>query len=349
MRGLLILLIITLASAHQENQSFFDSDKYFALKRNEKMEKLWEKISENKSLGKWPSAFETVFLMTYSMKETFQHMGDEIFPGRQKKIHSVGTVSKCKFVAVENSRYTGMLKGASDMIVRYSVAAPIEYKKRESRGNFVPGISMKFLIDGKPSTNVMAMNSGMGSSNWNFFADNFTNNFDVPRDANHKVDAVGRKFSTFTKWIGALGLKELTSYDQFGKKEDKAVYPFRLVLKPDEKLQTKFPKEPTMDYIDQLKSLKSGTVLYHVYAQRYAECTDLELIGHLEMTSDMITSKFADEKLFFRHVMIDDDLDENKGWSDYLDEQYPIMGMYPAKKTPSANGCPMKDLFSFLY
>lgn len=73
---------------------------------------------------------------------------------RDKYIHSVGVVSKCKFVSNGDHQYTGMYEGADFGFCRLSSAV-----KPTASLPIAPGISVKFMRSGVPSANVVALNS----------------------------------------------------------------------------------------------------------------------------------------------------------------------------------------------
>ena len=84
---------------------------------------------------------------------------------RQKILHTVGCVAQVKFVPVEhNEGYTGIFEGADYGLMRLSSALfPNTANKQSARGSdFAPGMALKFLRDGQPSCNLVAMFSVEG-------------------------------------------------------------------------------------------------------------------------------------------------------------------------------------------
>ena len=73
---------------------------------------------------------------------------------RTKYIHSVGVVSKCKFVSTGEHQYTGIFEGADFGFCRLSSAI-----KPNDMQPLTPGLSVKFLRNGTSSANVVALNS----------------------------------------------------------------------------------------------------------------------------------------------------------------------------------------------
>jgi hypothetical protein len=93
-------------------------------------------------------------------------------------IHSVGSVANVKFVAKPNNGFTGILgEGGNYGIIRFSVAKAYDSSKSTAEGaydNFAPGLGLKFLRNGVPSANLVAMFSVDGQKSWNIFANDFT-------------------------------------------------------------------------------------------------------------------------------------------------------------------------------
>ena len=76
--------------------------------------------------------------------------------------------------------------------MRLSVAKEVKTKDKTPQGaygNFVPGMALKCLIDGKESVNLVAMHDTSGQISYNFFKHSFTNSFPIsePSDAALKL------------------------------------------------------------------------------------------------------------------------------------------------------------------
>jgi len=106
------------------------------------------------------------------MSPTFETVSDampETWTGstRTKYIHSVGVVSKCKFVSTGDHAYTGIFEGADTGFCRLSAAA-----EPTSSQPLAPGLSLKFLRTGVPSSDLVALFSVNGNpvGDWNFFS-----------------------------------------------------------------------------------------------------------------------------------------------------------------------------------
>jgi hypothetical protein len=344
MKFIFLSICITLALSYPDD--YFNSMKYFSLPRNTKMEQLWGRITQFKSGADWYGHMETLKVLIEDLEPTFEHEGDVMPEGRHKYIHTVGGVAKAKFVAIKNTPYTGILKGSSDIIVRFSTAKSYvtEGKKYagDAYGNFVPGISLKFLRDGIPSTNLVAMKTVMGSSSWNFFEDDLTNNFVIPEKVDGPLQLISRRFKMLTPHISALGLWEMCSKDEEGQDVENPVFPFRLIFKAPKEIKNRFTSHYTEDYLKQLSTIEPDTIIYHVYAQQTPDCNE-EKIGELVLESNITLSSFADLGLFFRHTWLGHDIKAHTDWYPYYDE----MGWFGSKgvKKVAKKSCPFANIF----
>ena len=76
----------------------------------------------------------------------------------------------------------------------------------------------------------------------------------------------------------------------------------RFEVNPDLKYEDTLYEET---FQEQLAKIEYPTRLSTVYAksapENQGETVDEELIGYVNLKSQLVTSKFADEKMFFRH------------------------------------------------
>lgn len=185
---------------------------------------------------------------------------------RTKFIHSVGAHGKVKFVpSAEKHPYTGIFMGADHGIIRLSSAAkPVA----DGSQPLAPGMGLKFLRDGVDSANLVSMWSVNGQpGDWNFFSNDFFTHIGTATGA---LVLLGKKFATETKYIQEVGLSDMATYGEDGKKADKAVFPFTLRFAPHSDVHTLFPKDlqdgDAMKYVSQLETLPANVNLYEVYA-----------------------------------------------------------------------------------
>jgi hypothetical protein len=129
---------------------------------------------------------EILGLLTESQDPSFDTKADVLPQGTKKLLHTVGSIAKAKFVSTAKHPYTGIFQsGCEDALLRLSATTPPDITKSTAEGavgNFSPSISIKFLIDGQPSENLVAMFSTNGQTSWNFFKKDFTSQFDIADD-----------------------------------------------------------------------------------------------------------------------------------------------------------------------
>jgi len=124
--------------------------------------------------------------------------------------------------------------------------------------------------------------------------------------------------------ITYVGLSDFAEYDEAGNQSKNPKFPFSLRFQPDKSVSTLFPKDlPNggyMSFVDQLKSVPGDSTLYNVYAMdQPKELGGKEShIGDLVMEGILTSSVFGDEKLFFRHQKMDDDVKLQPSWGKYL-------------------------------
>lgn len=143
------------------------------------------------------------------MKPTVTWQGDTMPTGklwghRERVIHSMGTVGSVslKPQSTSNHPFTGIFEGASHGIIRLSVAG-----KPSEAGAFTPGFALKFLRDGSPSVNLVAMPSVDGQEDdYNFFSHEFCNN--IPPAKKFALKALTAQGHEVSDWITTVGLGE---------------------------------------------------------------------------------------------------------------------------------------------
>jgi hypothetical protein len=229
-----------------KNGSEFNDDKYIALSRKEKSDKIWAKVIEDSKPGSWHLAGALVV----DQKPVFDTKGDELecyWNGcRNKTIHAQGNVAKITWENLGGHKYTGMFKGADAGYARLSVAKPVDTKTP----NLAPGMGVKLLRDGADSANFVCMFSVDGQPNLNFFANDFVNH--IPKPIDWKLAPLEARFATASSWIQTVGLSEMASKTQDGKSET-PVFPWSLRFVANQAL--KFPSTVANGYKDFMMDL----------------------------------------------------------------------------------------------
>jgi hypothetical protein len=324
----------------------FSSKDYQALYAMEKQTILWNFINLDQQSSEWPES-NLIDMLSDKQELTFQENGDTLPEGRQKIIHSVGVVAKAKFTPVKGNPYTGILKsGSNEVLIRLSTAKdpkPVDPKPAGALHRFIPGIALKFLIDGRPSTNLVAMHSSSGQSSWNFFKHEFSTSFDIPyHNVSFAEKLQNSKFCMLNNFISTISTRELCSITNYGKEVEDVKHPFKLIFKAPEDVQIRGNEWFYQDYIKSVTKFKEGTELFEVYAVEEPECEKV-LVGHIVLTSKFTTSKFGDERLFFKHVSPNEDFKEYPEWAEYRD-YWGVFKRKRGKEVKVERECPFKKL-----
>lgn len=308
-------------SSSCEAADALNTDDYLKLSAPDKMRLLMGNIQESKNPSSWFSALSMTGIFRESMCPTFNAKGDQLpwersflfsHGYRNKYIHSVGNVGQIEWKSVGSHPYTGVFKGSKNALIRASLASEPDKDEKNTQ----PGIGLKFLRDGVDSGNMVAMFTVDGQDSWNFFKNNFTNH--IPGLKSLALAPLGVKFATATKNIQQVGLSNMALYDESGKKEDKPVFPFSLNFVPTQDMN--FPDDYVAPVHEQLKNVPVGLTLYKVYAMdKPAELGGKETqIANIVLSSELMTSTWADKSLFFRHQNVQDDVSLKPEWDSYL-------------------------------
>jgi hypothetical protein len=293
---LLSLLVMPLAQAN-EYESLSAAEKQRVLEQ-------MQIDSEYNELPQW-TGFELLpalrFLLPTQKKPGQQFMGvtidrqsDFMPEGRPKTLHALGAVASIRFVGTDGHPYTGLFKGADYGVARFSLGA------KPGEGSFAPGIAVKFLIDGQPSRNFVAMFSLDGQTSYNFFENNFSNH--VPPIKGTLLRVAAKVIELVTDFANLTRVDQLATITQDGQPISiaNAVAPEQLILVPNQDLS--FAQE-AHEFREDLLSIPVGTKLYDIYAK---EGSGQRFLGYLETTSIVRASEFSDKKLFFKHNRVED-------------------------------------------
>ena len=133
-----------------------------------------------------------------------------------------------------------------------------------------------------------------------------------------------------------VGTKDFATYGQDGQKASDIRYPFRLVFEAQVSTPERNPQWPgwteetkavpfQQDLVDSLT--QSDQLLFNVYAydqpQEMKDPSNLQLIGKIYSASEAVNSLWADEQLLFAHMAIEEDMESQPEWRNYLPEYTP--------------------------
>ena len=218
------------------------------------------------------------------------------------------------------------------------------------KGNTSPGFGIKFLRDGMESADTVTMFSFDGQKSFNYFKNRWSIHLNEMVNTCAR-NTIGKKLAEVSDHIGAMSVKDWAKWDEYGNVEPNPVWPFILEFEPYDVYG--WTDAWQSDFTDQLMSITPGTVMFKVFAYscpvHKLSGSRGELIGRVVLTSQITTSLWGDQKLFFRHQRIDDDLEVFPWWKDYL--QHWDLGKLSETglvQPPPAENCPFKFLFDLM-
>ena len=213
--------------------------------------------------------------------------------GREKLVHALGAVAKVEFLPDASTPYTGMFKGGVG-VIRMSLA------KDPGADGFVPGVALKLMSDGIPSANMEVMLSidGQGA-NFDFFANTFSNI--IPDAVGFGSKIIVNIFSKVSATPGHLDVNGFAAQDRRGRAVSAPVAPAQVFFVPAASVRA-VPRRnsPDVDFREDLAAIPDGSTLYDVYGA-HAVGEAPSHIGTVITRSEVISSRFGDEGLFFKH------------------------------------------------
>ena len=202
----------------------------------------------------------------------------------------------------------------------------------------IPSMGLKFLRDGVDSANLVALHAFQGQESWNFFKNDFTTIVGPGDFGDVNFVLLGIKFAESTKYVTQCGLSDFAAFGEDGQKASTNSFPFMLRFRPTGEIS--FPDEYVNDFPHDLCSVPNGSTLYNVFALDNPEDiggTETH-IADVVLTSNIVTSNWADKHLFFRHQDMADDVALRPEWKKYL-------GTFRPNSCPWT-GCPTSKLLN---
>lgn len=220
---------------------------------------------------------------------------------------------------VEDLGYTGIYEtGSEQVILRFSETT---FLNAHSPG-LLPSMALKFLINGSLSQNLVAMPSFKSSDSWNFFKESMNTRVPPlsPEDDKCEFDTIIHHFvgTSTTPYATAVGHIGDINTDGTAV-ADPVMIPWELGFKAPESIVNMIPDAKSdTEWYDQVKSVASnGDTILNVWAKTDPYDDDSwKHIADLVLLSDMVTSLFGDQRLFFQHKRFGYDKDywPNMGW-----------------------------------
>jgi len=300
---------------------------------------FWEKITRNST--RYPS-FPLLSNVFSSVITSFDNYRPEMPSGREKMIHTVGSVCQFGLEIQSSSPYTGLLgPGLQTGFIRMGSATD------PGSDGLTPGLGLKLPRTGVPDGDFVMLHTLASSSQWNFFLQNMSNHI---APATGVIAIVAKKFEEASQCPFQVGLSDLARYSQDGTEHAAPRFPFKLMMIANPAVQTGNSGESIDAVHAEIDALPVGTMLYRVYAcaeaagdemrpaDSLASCGKPALLGDLVTRSACTTSWYGDASLHIRHQRIEED------W--LLEPDYMRQGSYDANqvcgKRVVADGAPAK-------
>jgi len=305
------------------------SAQYIALPAAEKIRALWAKACADATSMPFPSLIGVLAgVLDTDLSQMQCHVSDELPADHHLKvIHCQGVLAQMEWVSSADHDYTGMFRGGQGF-VRFSVGAQADYTCEcegdgtgPSPSGFLPGGSFKLMRDGTHSANFVTLppNGANGQMSYNFFRQPWFTHVGAPC-----IAVLKDKFGTSSPLVNMVGLKDFAVTDRAGVREVTPNFPYQLRISPDESVATRFSDTGptcTQDVLDQLCTLTAGETTSVVHAQRDPGAPWVR-IGHIVLSTAPVTSRWADERMFFRHGQFMDDLQDHPDWIPHLPSVY---------------------------
>jgi hypothetical protein len=230
-----------------------------------------------------------------SLHPTFNFSSDEAPEGRRKIFHPFGVAGQAELVV----DYAGAQK-YSGLLATTGKAVPLILRMAPGGGpNMIPGASVKFLIDGKPSRNFVAIHDfgGLPKNDWNYFYQDIGHIYpEVPW-------IVKAYFQTVTPDPSHLPITHLGEVTPDGSDVPRAQQstPYEIVLRPNAAVATRFPNTDQHDFRSDLTRIEPGTAVYDIMARATKDDATFERLGTIRTKSPLVASEGGDKQLYFKH------------------------------------------------
>lgn len=256
-----------------------------------------------------PGVFDVLKLLTSSFSvKALTSEGDELEAGRRKLIHAFGAEARLRLVITPGaaSRFTGVFQsGAECVIGRFSLAS------KPTADTSTPGLALKFFIAGdQPSVNLLLMHSVDGQLGHNYFAQTFSNILPPANSFSTRLLASGFErsavqFGAKDTNPGHLTLEHLAGTLPDGKRIPLPQTPYQLLFKPTEQAHALMQNARAEDdFRIKLAGLHVGQAVYDIFTLAESDSSEnAAFLGQLVLVAPVISSRYGDEKLFFKHNM----------------------------------------------
>lgn len=227
----------------------------------------------------------------------------DVRPPRTKWLHQFGTIAKAEFVPDQDPPpnyewnyppFTGLFETGAVGVVRLSLAMNTRF--------YITGLSLKLLVDGKPSENLTVNPSLDPQDTKNFFELGMTDR--LPPAQKFPFGPPADVLANF--WMGMISDPTAQSVAHFAKVKsngdpvERPRAPYQVFCIPASNDLMQDPNT-TEDFRDLIGNIKPDTVLYRLHARPSKDGPWIP-IGSIKTTSRFVISEFDDRVLSYRHT-----------------------------------------------
>jgi hypothetical protein len=281
--------------------------------RDSTAEEKWELLKPRIFDGSDVSevSYDVRGFLDHKMNKTTCNRNDQMGRNRTKTAHQIGVVAEASWVSAGEHPYTGLFESGAELgVIRLSDSGFLFDDIDESN----PSFAVKFLIDGQESANLMFAIDWNQTPGKDFFPKDdegipkaFTNHprpFEDRDSCERVVQAA--KLSQGSAFPFSTGTSAMAMFNLDGSEVEKAEFPYELRAYVNTEVIPEFDSQSQMDYIGSIAA-SGDEPLFTIYAKQDPESEE-ELIGYIHTSSDMTTSTFGDDQLFFRHQAFNRDM-----------------------------------------
>ena len=246
---------------------------------------------------------------------SFCQNSDEMKRNRLKVTHRQGLVAQIIWTPVDGHGYTGFYEtGFEHGYIRFSQTLPL----LETSTGLLPSVAVKALRDGARSQNIFGMPSFHPTESWNFFNTDLINRVE-PFDETDEVDkmlldTIIEKLITGDNQPFSTAIGNFAEFNINTESLDQStvVSPYELYFRAPDAIKDQMHDELQDPwYADLLTVGKAGTHILDVFVISDPDEAEVK-IAEITLDTDLVTSKFGDERFFFQHVRTKRDF---KYWS----------------------------------
>ena len=198
---------------------FFSTD-YRRQDASAQLDDLWSIMVPDESADVPPQPlyfnhFDDIFTQDASLSftETFDQLDD----GRFKTAHTQGLHAKASWTSTGNHGFTGIFEeGTDNLLIRFSETTNLTSES----GGLLPSLSIKAMIDRRPSSNIVAMPFFTSTNSWNFFENPFKTRVDPfdERENEYEFNTIRKKL------VEGSGNPYVCGFGHFGDRTSDATF-----------------------------------------------------------------------------------------------------------------------------